>query len=219
MNSTTIADRLTELHHGMAGQMPEGALSAFSAEQVGLDAAGLPADVAAPGVAMPDARLLDVNGASTTLALALNRRAAVVVLYRGAWCPYCNIALNAYQHDLVPQLAERGVPLVAISPQKPDGSLSTQEKNALSFTVLSDRGNQVAKALGVLTAPTDDARGAQRALGIDVADFNADGTDSLPMPTVVVADADRIIRWIDVHPNYATRTEVSDILNALDDLN
>jgi peroxiredoxin len=80
-------------------------------------------------------------------------RSAVVVLNRGAWCPYCNVTLRAYQEDLVPQLAQRDIPLVAISPQKPDGSLSMQEKNELSFTVLSDPGNQVAAALGVLTAP------------------------------------------------------------------
>ena len=164
---------------------------------------------------MPDAQLLDVHGAPTTLANAVGGRPAVAVLYRGAWCPYCNLALRTYQEHLVPQLAQRDIPLVAISPQKPDGSLSTQEKNELTFTVLSDPGNQIATALGVLTAPTDDARAAQHTLGLDLPEANADGTHGVPMPTVAIVDSAGVIRWIDVHPNYTTRTEVADVVDAL----
>jgi peroxiredoxin len=171
--------------------------------------------VAVPGEPMPDAQLLDVHGAPTTLAKATGGRSSVVVLYRGAWCPYCNLTLRAYQEDLVPQLAQRDIPLLAISPQKPDGSLSMQEKNELTFTVLSDPGNQIAAALGVLTAPTDDARDAQRTIGLDLAESNADGTQGVPMPTVAIVDSKGIIRWIDVHPDYTTRTEVADIIDAV----
>ncbi len=67
----------------------------------------------------------------------------------------------------------------------------------------------------MLTAPDDGARAAQRALGLDLAATNADGTHGLPMPTVAIVDGDGIIRWIDVHPNYTTRTEVADIVDAL----
>jgi peroxiredoxin len=217
-NQPTITDRVAELHQATAGQLPDEVRNAFGAEQATLQASGVPAGVAAPGDPMPHARLLDVHGAPTTLAEAVGGRGAVVALYRGAWCPYCNLTLRAYQQDLVPQLAPRDIPLVAISPQKPDGSLSMQEKNELTFTVLSDPGNQVAAALGVLTAPTDDARAAQRTLGLDLPDANADGTHGVPMPTVVIVDSAGIIHWIDVHPNYATRTEVADIVDALSTL-
>ena len=214
-NHATIADRVAQLQSGMAGQLPGDVLKTFGAEQDALQAAGLPAGVAAPGDLMPDAQLLDVRGAPTTLASAVGGRAAVVVFYRGAWCPYCNLTLRAYQEELVPLLAQRDIPLVAISPQKPDGSLSTQEQNALTFTVLSDPGNQIAAASGVLTAPGDAARAAQLTLGLDLSQANADGTHGLPMPTVVIVDGAGIIRWIDVHPNYTTRTEVADIVDAL----
>ncbi len=59
-----------------------------------------------------------------------------LVFYRGFWCPFCNIALHAYQRDLLPALSERAIRLVAVSPQRPDGSLTMQEKNELTFTVL-----------------------------------------------------------------------------------
>lgn len=214
-NPATIAERVAKMHEGMAGQIPDDVIGAFGAEQAGLDARGIPTGIAEIGDRLGDFELLDVHGAPITLSAALSGRAAVVVLYRGAWCPYCNLALRAYQDDLAPILAANGIALVAVSPQKPDGSLSAQEKNELTFTVLSDPGNKIANQLGVMTAPTHAVRAAQRTIGIDLPDANVDGTYGLPMPTVVIVDPTGVIRWIDVHPNYTTRTEASDILAAL----
>lgn len=213
--TTTIADRVATMDAGRAGQIPDEVLAVFGAEQASLDARGIPTGIAEPGDTLGDFDLLDVHGEPTTLSGAVGGRAAVVVLYRGAWCPYCNLTLRAYQDDLVPTLAEKGVALVAVSPQKSDGSLSAQEKNALTFTVLSDPGNKIANRLGVMTETPDDAQAAQRAMGLDLPEVNADGTNGVPMPTVVIVDPTGVIRWIDVHPNYTTRTEVSDILAAL----
>ena len=70
-----------------------------------------------------------MHGTATTLSAAAGDGMSVLVFYRGAWCPYCNIALSAYQEQLLPQLTERGIRLVAISPQKPDGSLTMQQKH------------------------------------------------------------------------------------------
>jgi hypothetical protein len=53
-------------------------------------------------------------------------------------------------------------------------------------------------------------------LGLDLTAVNADGTTGLPMPTTIIVDADHAVRWIDIHPNYATRSEPNQILAALD---
>jgi len=211
----TIAAQVADYHRASAGQLPADVAMAFAAEQRELASAGAPTGTARPGDRMPDGELLDVAGQPTTLAENLGADPAVIVFYRGGWCPYCNIALRTYQAQLVPALAERGIPLVAISPQTPDGSLSTQETKELTFTVLSDPGNQVAGRLGILTAPTDGARAAQLQLGLDLTKVNADGTTALPMPTVIVADAAGVIRWIDVHRDYTTRAEPDQILQAI----
>jgi len=201
---------------GPAAAMPAEVMGAFAAEQVSLDAAGVPAGVSAPGALMPDGDLLDVRGAATSLAQVRAGRPAVVVFYRGAWCPYCNIALRTYQAELAPALEDRGYAMIAVSPQKPDGSLTAAETNELTYTVVSDPGNQLASALGILTAPSAEAAAAQQKLGLDLGEYNADGGLTLPMPTTVVVDATGVIRWIDVHPNYTTRSEVPDILAAVD---
>lgn len=213
--TSTIAEQVASLHRASAGQLPAEVAETFAAEQRDLAAAGHPSGVAEPGSRLPDGDLLDVAGEPATLAETLGGKPAVIVFYRGGWCPYCNIALRTYQAQLVPALAERGISLIAISPQTPDGSLSTKESKELTFTVLSDPGNQIAGQLGILTAPSDGTRAAQLQLGLDLTQVNADGTTALPMPTVVIADADGVIRWIDVHLDYTTRTEPGQILQAV----
>ena len=213
---TTIAEEVEVLHQGFVGQLPDQVLSTFSAEQEMLDEAGVPEGAAKAGSAMPDGDLLDAHGQATTLTTVRAGKPAVVAFYRGTWCPYCNIALRNYQANLVPELDARGIALIAISPQKPDGSLSWAEKNELTFAVLSDPGNQIASALGILTAPTEDVRGSMHAIGVDLPDLNSDGTYTLPMVTVAVVDAAGVIGWIDVAPNHARPTEVAEIISALD---
>jgi peroxiredoxin len=215
---TTIAEQVRQMSEAMAAQPPNEVMGAFAREQADLAARPAPAGVVEVGATLADVELLDPHGSATGLYQALGGRVSVLVFYRGAWCPYCNIALNAYQVELVPELDSRGVRLVAISPQAPDGSLSMQEKNALSFTVLSDPGNQIAKAIGIVTGPSDDARAAQLQLGLDLSEVNADGTTSLPMPTTLVVDGDHVVRWVDVHLDYTTRSEPKEILAALDAL-
>jgi peroxiredoxin len=216
----TIAEQVAELQTVAERKLPADVSAAFAAHQAMLNAAGVPAAAAKPGTLLPDAQLVDVHGVSTSLHAVTDGRPAVIVCYRGAWCPFCNIALKTYQEQLLPQLTERGVTLVAISPQEPDGSLSMQQKNELAFPVLSDPGNALAGHLGILSpTPHDDVQAAQARLGLDLSAANADGTDTLPMPTVVVADAGHAIGWIHVQPDYTHRTEVADILNALDSFN
>lgn len=214
----TISEQVDLMMEGMAAHAPAEVLAAFGTELAALDTAGVPTGTAGVGTTMPDGTVLDTDGAPTTLHSVLGNHPAVVVFYRGAWCPYCNIALKTYQEQLVPALTVQGIQLVAISPQKPDGSLSMKQAHALTFKVLSDPGNTIAGALGILSGPTEDVKAAQTTLGLDLAEVNADGTYGLPMPTVLVVDGAGVIRWIDIHPNYSTRTEPASILAAVAEL-
>jgi peroxiredoxin len=216
--ASTITGLVAEMRAATAAEPPNEVMAAFGREQADLAASSMPAGVAAVGTQIPDADLLDVHGSPTTLYAATSEGTVVLVFYRGVWCPYCNIALSAYQRHLLPRLTERGIRLVAISPQHPDGSISMQQKHDLSFTVVSDPGNVIARGLGIVTQPSDEARKAQLQLGLDLTTVNADSTIALPIPTVAVVDAGHTIRWIDVHPDYSTRSEPEQILQAIDHL-
>jgi peroxiredoxin len=215
---TTIADRAAEVRRQAAQRLPADVTAAFDTELTRIVGRGIPSGVAAPGAAMPDGDLLDVDGKPTTLTAVRAGRPAVVVFYRGAWCPYCNVMLRAYQETLIGKLDARGAALVAISPQKPDESLSLAEKHNLSYTVVSDPGNQIAGRLGIVFSLGEGARAGQAKLGTDLTAINADGTYDLPLATTVVVDAHGTIRWIDVHPDYTTRSEPAEIIAAVDSL-
>jgi peroxiredoxin len=204
------------MHAGMVTQPPNEVMGAFTREQTALAAQGISSSVVAAGANLPDANLLDAHGTPTTLYGVTGGRPAVVVFYRGSWCPYCNLALSTYQAGLLAALTARNVALIAVSPQVPDESLNMQQKNNLAFSVLSDPTNTLASHLGVLSAPSPEARAAQLQLGLDLTVVNADGTTAVPMPTTVIVDANHVIRWIDVHPDYSTRSEPAEILAALD---
>jgi peroxiredoxin len=198
-----------------AGQAPGEAMGVFAREQAEVAAGGIPDGVIASGSLLPGADLFDPLGAPGMLQDAIGDQRAVVVLYREAWCPWCTITVWTYQSGLLPELTRRRVALVAISPQRPDGSLTMRQKHELTFTVLSDPGNQVARAAGVLSAPSSQARAARPLLGLDLTTVSADGRAGIPAPTTIITDAGHVVRWAGIHPDYATRAEPGQILAAL----
>ena len=218
MTVPTIADQIAEFNTGFNGQIGESLASVFAIEQADLIASGIPAHAVAVGDTVAEASLLDPTGSATSLHESLGASAAVVVFYRGAWCPYCNLTLKHYQSVLLPALRERGVRLVAISPQTPVGTDAAISNGSLEFTVLSDPATALIGALGLRTEPSADARAAHTQLGFDVADSNADATGTIPFPTVLIVDANRVVRFVDVQVDYTTRTEVAAILEAIDAL-
>ena len=215
---STIADQVSVFNVGFNEQVGERLADVFAVEQANLNAGGTPSDAVVVGATLPDARLLDTEGSEVTLFDTIGDSAAVLVFYRGAWCPYCNIALKHYQQQLLPALTERGIRLVAISPQTPDGSSAITANGELQFPVLSDPANVLVRELGILTEPSAAARAAHTDLGFDVADSNADATGDIPFPTVLIVDTDRTVRFADVHVDYTTRTEVPTIVEAVDTL-
>ncbi|WP_144876986.1 peroxiredoxin-like family protein [Microbacterium sp. 1.5R] len=215
MATQTIATQVDEFNAGFTAQIGPELSAVFDHEQQALNAAGVPDGVVAVGDRLPAADLTTTAGDSVPLRDVLDGSAAVLVFYRGAWCPYCNITLKSYQRDLLPALTSRGVKLVAVSPQTPTGSEQAITNGDLEFPVLSDPGNVLSRALGIVTEPSADARAAHTRLGFDVADSNADATGDIPFPTVLVVDDAGTVVFADIHVDYTTRTEIADILDAV----
>ncbi len=216
--SPTIQEQSDQLQAASAGRIPAEVLKVFARDRALLRERGTPTDAVAAGDLLEDFTLSDATGKDVSLSQLVADGPAVLVFYRGGWCPYCNLALHHYQAELVPQLSRFNARMVAISPQTPDESLSTAEKHALQFPVLSDAGARVARRLHVTFQPALDFLEAQRALGLDIREANAEGATELPMPTVLVVDRNRVVRFADAHPDYTSRTEVQAIISALAEL-
>ena len=208
----TIADQVAELR---AARPSSAGRTAFDDDLDSLRLRNVDDVQSHVGSPLPEAELIDAEGAPTSVDRVRSGRPAVIVFYRGAWCPYCNIALRTYREQLSAPLAENGIALAAISPQTPDGSMTMRQKHDLDFAVLSDPGNRIATSLGILSAPGPEALDLQKSRGLDLTAHNADGTAGVPLPTVALLDADGVLRWIDVHPDHTTRSEPQQILDAV----
>jgi peroxiredoxin len=213
--SASIREQSAQVAAAAAEHLPAPVVEVFERSIRRLLDQGLGADVISVGDTLAPFTLTDASGASVSLEQLLDSGPAVLVFYRGGWCPYCNIALRTYQAELLPQLATYGARLVAISPQTPDQSLSTVEKAELEFTVLSDPGSRLAHTIGIAFEQAADVLDAQRQLGLDLTQVNAEGAVQLPRPTVLIVDQTRTVRFVDIQPDYTARTEVTDIIAAL----
>ena len=166
------------------------------------------------GQIAPNFQLPNATGQRIELQALLQQGPVVVSFYRGQWCPYCNLELRALQ-QIVPELQALGTTLVAISPQTPDNSLSTVEKNELTFEVLSDMGNQVAREYGLVFQLPEQLRPIYLGFGIDVPAHNGDRTFELPISATYVIGTDGTVIHGFVDPDYTQRLEPEDILRTL----
>jgi peroxiredoxin len=162
----------------------------------------------------PDFTLPNPQGRTVSLSELLRAGPAVVTFYRGGWCPYCNIQLRAYQ-GVLPEITALGARLLAISPQLPDGSLSTTEANALTFDVLSDLGNDVARRYGLVWSLPEELRAALRSNNKALPGINGDDSWELPVPATYVIARDGRIVLAAIEVDYRKRLEPDAILAAL----
>lgn len=166
------------------------------------------------GDQMPSFELPDQTGQLVKSADLLKNGPLVVSFYRGGWCPYCNLQLQALQ-KLVPEFEKLGAQLVAISPQKPDESLSTAEKNELSFTVLSDADRQVGESFQLMFKVSEDIKPLYQGFGIDLDAVNGDDSWRLPVPATFVVNNEGEVVYAFVNGDYKKRAEPNDILQVL----
>ena len=162
----------------------------------------------------PDFTLPNSSGRPVSLGALLRDGAAVVTFYRGGWCPYCNLQLRAYQ-QVLGEITALGAKLVAISPQLPDGSLSTAEMNKLSFDVLSDVGNHVARSFGLVYSLPDELRAALTSNDKALPGINGDDSWELPLPATYVIAPERKIALAEIELDYRERSEPDAIVAAL----
>jgi peroxiredoxin len=187
--STTLADQIAALEEALASQAPAAVLATYGREIEALVRSGIAASSLHEGALAPDFTLRNVDGRPVTLSALLAERPVVLTFYRGAWCPYCNLQLRAYQ-AILPQIRELGATLVAVSPQTPDNSLTTAEQKGLTFPVLSDAGNQVARRYGLVFSLSE----TLRAVSADLPAYNGEDSWELPMPGTFVIAPDGTVR-------------------------
>ncbi|KAI0114575.1 AhpC-TSA-domain-containing protein [Hypoxylon sp. NC0597] len=159
-----------------------------------------------PGQKLPEFELPDSLNRTVRSADLLARGPLLITFYRGQWCPFCNLALHALQAKLA-DFKAKGVTLVAVTPELPDTSLTTAEKQKLEYPVLSDVGNKYARQLGIVFKQPDSLRPVFEKIGNDLVKSNGDDSFEVPVPATLLVDRDGVVRKTFVDPDYTKRLE------------
>lgn len=178
-----------------------------------VEASGVLGSMKKVGDTAPEFSLPNAAGKQVASASLLKDGPIIVVFYRGAWCPYCNLALAAWQARL-DEINDLNAQFVAISPQKPDYSLDSKQKNDLAFPVLSDVGNNVADAFGITTQVTPEIIELWEGK-IDLEKHNGDDSAELPLPATFLVDTDGTIKFAHADVDYRVRAEPEAVIAEL----
>lgn len=157
--------------------------------------------------------LKNAKGEEVSLFSLLEKGNVVITWYRGGWCPYCNVALNQLQQKL-PEFKSLNTTLVALTPELPDHSLSTKEKNELEFEVITDINNEVARQYGIVFK-LDDKTAQCYEQALHLSSRNGTNSSELPVPATYIIDRKGRIRYAYVNPDYTKRANPEDIVRVL----
>lgn len=161
----------------------------------------------------PDFTLTNATGDSIKLQELLKEGPIVLTWYRGGWCPYCNLTLKQLQNEL-PNFKANGANLVALTPELPDKSLSTTEKNELDFHVLSDIDNKIAKEYGIVFKLTDEVADIyNKSFGVDT--YNGNDKNELPLAATYIINKEGKIIYAFLDADYRNRAEPSELTKVL----
>ncbi|SDF40606.1 peroxiredoxin-like family protein [Cellulophaga baltica] len=152
-------------------------------------------------------------GKKITLYDELENGPVILMWYRGGWCPYCNMQLH-YMQEMLPEFKKLGASLLAITPETPDNSISTKEKNDLEFEVLSDLDNKVGYEYKVVFKLTEDVKEIYEN-GFELSKFNGNDKGELPLAATYIIGQNKVIQYAFLDADYRNRAEPQDLLEHL----
>lgn len=170
-----------------------------------------------PGDKLPDFVLSDARGTPVSSVDLLAKGPLLITFYRGGWCPFCNLTLRSYQQRLA-DFQAKGVTFVAITPEQPDASLSTAEKNELQFPVLTDDGLKLAHKLRIVWKQPEDLVAALNGGGANLEQRHGNDSDEMVIPTTLLVDKDGVVRNVFAEADWMKRLEPQEAVNWIDAL-
>ena len=172
-----------------------------------------PAKVAQVGDIVAPFELDGSHGETLTLDTLTADGPVVLIFFRYAGCPACNLALPYYNRQLWPALKAAGIKLVAVSLHLPETGLGEiRDRHALGFPVATDRGNLLGRRFGI-TFSQGEVPSEPTTPGW-IGELTGTGTVEFPQPAVILIDQDRTVRFVDVSPDWLIRAEAPAILQA-----
>ncbi|MDT8404772.1 peroxiredoxin-like family protein [Sulfuriflexus sp.] len=209
-----LTDEIEAYNMGMQEQVPAETLATMASCTAALKDTGLEDRALHTGDTMPDFVLPNQHGEMRRLSDYLAASPVVLNVYRGGWCPYCNMEMRALQAAL-PEIEAQGARLVGMSPETRDKAMSTAEVNAIDIDILSDVGNKVAEQMGLVFELPEALRAVYDQFGLDIPAYNGDDSFRLPVPATYIINRDGMIVYDFVNVDYTRRVEPAVIIEKL----
>ena len=144
-------------------------------------------------------------------------RPAILITFRGGWCPYCNMYLSELRHVL-PEISAMDIDVLFLSGDRPDllfaslGEETRAEIEALDYRLYSDANAAAAIALGIAFRVSDEGLQWLNDKGRDIERSSMDLHGVLPVPAVFAIDADGIIRFAYANADYKVRLPADELM-------
>ena len=208
-----LSEVLLEKKQATAKNLPAEKYAIMQASTNALIKESLSTKAIQTGSKLPTFELPNANTKLTNLE-DFKSKFLVITFYRGGWCPYCNMELKALQ-NILSELKELDADLISISPETPDNSLTTSEKNELSFSVLSDIDNKYAKSLGLVFQMPEDLRELYHSFNLNVDAHNGNKDYELPMPATYIVNEEREIIYSFIPEDYTERLDPEIVIKTI----
>lgn len=164
------------------------------------------------GDTVPDVKLGTEDDGAVSLREVVKEKPAVVIFYRGGWCPYCTRHLGALA-EIEGRVLAAGYQILAISPDQPAKLRTTPDREKLGYRLLSDRKAEAAQALSIaFEVPAELVAKYKNEYKIDLEAASGETHHLLPHPAVFVVDRGGVIRYAHVNTNYRVRLAPEEIL-------
>ncbi|MDE1995182.1 MAG: AhpC/TSA family protein [Rhizobiaceae bacterium] len=201
-----------------SGKFPAAVLEILHRSTEELIATGQAGRALKAGDTAPDFTLPDPDGKAVSSRQLLAKGPLVVTFYRGVWCPYCNLDLQALE-ETRSEIEARGASLVAISMQTAPNSRKSERDNNLGFPILTDFKGELAEKFGLRWQLSEEMVNFYKNMAsIDLSKVNGEESWTLPMPARYVIGRDGVIAYAEVNPDYTKRPDPSDLFPVLDSL-
>ena len=209
-----LTDQLSAFATQSASRIPAEAQVIMKDAIAALENSKIASSASKKGDTLPAITLPNAQGKNIHIQEVLKDNKVVLAFYRGGWCPFCNLELKALQEKL-PEIEAKGAKLIAITPESPDNSLTTMEKNELSFDILTDRNNEVARALGLVYKLPKNLIDLYQQFGIDLTQSQGIQSNELPIAATYIVNQNGSIAYDFIEEDYKLRAEPSEIVSSL----
>lgn len=207
-----LQKQIENLNQLMVSQLPPDVLKAFADSIADLKKKKIEEFSSRKGMKVNPFNLKSVEWADVSSDRVLGEYNKIILaFFRGGWCPYCNLELKALQAALS-KIESKNAKLIAISPQKPAYISEMIKKNCLSFDILFDEDNTLAREFGISFSLQEFVIPYYSQLGIDLNVYNGNNDNMLPIPAIFVIDKDYNITYSFVDANYMNRIDIEELL-------